>query len=402
MAEVVAEQAPEAGATPEAPPAEAEPEAFPEPAAAIPEPADEAPEEMDFASRFDADEPALGTLPAPPVEEEGGVFRVTPAGDDEMEFVFSETCWVEVKDLDGRYLHAVLGEPNERLILVGEGPFDVKLGYVPGGGSEIQRRACSLGRAHAGPCCQPSVGPLAVTRAVRGMRDVLPEEARRWRILEDAIVDVLERFAYEEMRLPLLESTELFNRSIGAATDIVEKEMFSLKDRDGGSITLRPEGTASCARALLEHGLLHNRSQRVFYRGPMFRYERPQLGRHRQFHQVGAEAFGAAGPDVDAELIQLGTEIWRALGIEGEIRLELNTLGSAAARAAWRDSLVDYLRPRRAELDADSARRLDRSPLRILDSKSRTTQAVLADAPKICGAHRRRKRSALCGVEADA
>ncbi len=132
VAEVVAEQAPEAGATPEAPPAEAEPEAFPEPAAAIPEPADEAPEEMDFASRFDADEPALGTLPAPPVEEEGGVFRVTPAGDDEMEFVFSETCWVEVKDLDGRYLHAVLGEPNERLILVGEGPFDVKLGYVPG------------------------------------------------------------------------------------------------------------------------------------------------------------------------------------------------------------------------------------------------------------------------------
>lgn len=214
------------------------------------------------------------------------------------------------------------------------------------------------------------------------MRDVLPEEARRWRIVEDVIVDVLERFAYEEVRLPLLEATELFNRSIGAATDIVEKEMFSLQDRDGGSIALRPEGTASCARALLEHGLLHNRSQRVFYRGPMFRYERPQLGRHRQFHQVGAEAFGAAGPDVDAELIQLGTEIWRALGIDGEIRLELNTLGSAAARAAWRDRLVDYLQPRRAELDADSVQRLSRNPLRILDSKSRTTQAVLADAPK--------------------
>ena len=214
------------------------------------------------------------------------------------------------------------------------------------------------------------------------MRDVLPEEARRWRIVEDAIVDVLERFAYEEVRLPLLEATELFNRSIGAATDIVEKEMFSLRDRDGDSIALRPEGTASCARALLEHGLLHNRSQRVFYRGPMFRYERPQLGRHRQFHQVGAEAFGAAGPDVDAELIQLGTEIWRALGIDGEIRLELNTLGSAAARAAWRDRLVDYLRPRSAELDAGSVQRLDRNPLRILDSKSPKTQAVLADAPK--------------------
>lgn len=217
---------------------------------------------------------------------------------------------------------------------------------------------------------------------MRGMRDVLPDEARRWRKVEDAIVDVLERFAYEEVRLPLLEATELFSRSIGAATDIVEKEMFSLKDRDGDSISLRPEGTASCVRALLEHGLLHNQSQRVFYRGPMFRYERPQLGRHRQFHQVGAEAFGMAGPDVDAELIQLGAEIWRALGVEGEIRLELNTLGAAAARAAWRDSLVDYLRPRSAELDADSLQRLHRNPLRILDSKSRATQSVLADAPK--------------------
>ena len=207
------------------------------------------------------------------------------------------------------------------------------------------------------------------------MRDVLPEEARRWRVVEDAIVDVLERFAYEEVRLPLLEATDLFSRSIGAATDIVEKEMFSLTDRDGDSIALRPEGTASCMRALLEHGLLHNRSQRVFYRGPMFRYERPQLGRHRQFHQIGAEAFGMAGPDVDAELIQLGAEIWRALGIDGEIRLEINTLGSAVARAAWRDRLVGYLRPRSAELDADSVQRLNRNPLRILDSKSSATGA---------------------------
>ena len=214
------------------------------------------------------------------------------------------------------------------------------------------------------------------------MRDVLPEEARRWRVVEDAIVDVLERFAYEEVRLPLLEATDLFSRSIGAATDIVEKEMFSLTDRDGDSISLRPEGTASCMRALLEHGLLHNRSQRVFYRGPMFRYERPQLGRHRQFHQIGAEAFGMAGPDVDAELIQLGAEIWRALGIDGEIRLEINTLGSAVARAAWRNRLVGYLRPRSAELDADSVERLNRNPLRILDSKSSATRSVLADAPK--------------------
>ena len=214
------------------------------------------------------------------------------------------------------------------------------------------------------------------------MRDVLPEEARRWRLVERAIVDVLDRFAYEEVRLPLLEASELFSRSIGTATDIVEKEMFSLSDRDGDSIALRPEGTASCVRALLQHGMLHHQPQRVYYSGPMFRSERPQLGRHRQFHQVGAEAFGMAGPDVDAELIQIGTEIWRALGIAGEIRLELNTLGSHAARAAWRSALVEYLRPRQGDLDADSAKRLDRNPLRILDSKAPATQALLSEAPK--------------------
>ena len=214
------------------------------------------------------------------------------------------------------------------------------------------------------------------------MRDLLPEEARRWRLVERTIADVLDRFAYEEMRLPLLEATDLFSRGIGAATDIVEKEMFSLSDRDGGSISLRPEGTAPCLRALLQHGLLHNQTQRVYYRGPMFRFERPQLGRHRQFHQVGAEAFGMAGPDVDAELIQLGAELWRALGIDAELQLELNTLGSSEARAAWRQALVAYLQPRRAQLDADSAKRLERNPLRILDSKSAATQALLADAPK--------------------
>ncbi len=221
-----------------------------------------------------------------------------------------------------------------------------------------------------------------MARLVRGMRDVLPDEARRWRSVEQAIVGVLDGFAYEEMHLPLLEDTELFSRGIGAATDIVEQEMFSLEDRDGNSLSLRPEGTASCARALLQHGLLHNRQQRVFYRGPMFRYERPQKGRFRQFYQVGVEAFGLPGPDVDVELIQLGTEIWRRLGIDDQIRLELNTLGSKAARTAWRDSLVAYLQPRRSDLDADSARRLDRNPLRILDSKAEATRAILADAPK--------------------
>ena len=220
-----------------------------------------------------------------------------------------------------------------------------------------------------------------MARLVRGMRDVLPDEARRWRTVEERIVEVLDGFAYEELRLPLLEATELFARSVGAATDIVEKEMYSLIDRDGSSISLRPEGTASCARAMLEGGLLRNQSQRVFYRGPMFRHERPQRGRYRQFHQVGVEAFGPPGPDVDAELIQIGTEIWRALDLTGAVRLELNTLGAPTARAAWREALTAYLAPRRAELDADSARRLDRNPLRILDSKSESTQALLADAP---------------------
>lgn len=220
-----------------------------------------------------------------------------------------------------------------------------------------------------------------MARLVRGMRDVLPDEARRWRAVEEQIVDILDGFAYEELRLPLLEMTELFARSVGASTDIVEKEMYSLIDRDGNSISLRPEGTASCARALLESGLLRNQAQRVFYRGPMFRHERPQMGRFRQFHQVGVEVFGPPGPDVDAELIQIGTEIWRALDLADEIQLELNTLGAPAARAAWREALTAYLRPHHAALDADSARRLDRNPLRILDSKSSATQGLLADAP---------------------
>ena len=222
---------------------------------------------------------------------------------------------------------------------------------------------------------------MAGVRLVRGLRDVLPDEARRWRAVEERIVDVLDGFAYEELRLPLLEMTELFARSVGASTDIVEKEMYSLIDRDGSSISLRPEGTASCARALLESGLLRNQAQRVFYRGPMFRHERPQMGRFRQFHQIGVEAFGPPGPDVDAELIQICTEIWRALDLNDEIQLELNTLGAPAARAAWRDALAAYLSPHRAALDADSARRLDRNPLRILDSKSAATQALLAEAP---------------------
>ena len=213
------------------------------------------------------------------------------------------------------------------------------------------------------------------------MRDVLPGEARRWREVEHLIVNILDRFAYQEVQLPLLEAVQVFSRGVGEATDIVEKEMYTLTDRDGDLIALRPEGTAGCARALEENGMLYNQTQRVFYRGPMFRYERPQKGRYRQFHQVGVETFGLPGPDIDAELIQLGCELWRALGIDGEVRLELNSIGSANARAEFQQALVDWLEPRKASLDEDSRRRLATNPLRILDSKSERTRRALDNGP---------------------
>jgi histidyl-tRNA synthetase len=220
-------------------------------------------------------------------------------------------------------------------------------------------------------------------QSVRGMRDVLPDEARRWRWVEECLRRVLLGHAYEEIHLPLLEYTELFSRGVGEATDIVEKEMYTLTDRDGDGMALRPEGTASSVRALVQHGLLFNQTQRVFYGGPMFRYERPQKGRYRQFHQLGAEAFGIPGPDVDAELILMCAAFWRVLGIGAHVRLELNTLGSSAARAAYRRALVEYLTPMRERLDEDSQRRLERNPLRILDSKDPQTRELLAGAPSL-------------------
>ena len=220
-------------------------------------------------------------------------------------------------------------------------------------------------------------------QAVRGMRDVLPEEARRWRYVENRLLRVLLGYAYEEIQLPLLEATELFSRGVGEATDIVEKEMYNLADRDGESLTLRPEGTAGCVRALQQHGLLFNQTQRVFYTGPMFRYERPQRGRYRQFYQIGAEAFGFAGPDVDVELIVMGRDFWQALGVEEHVELEINTLGSGTARGKYREALVGYLTPLKNELDEASQRRLDNNPIRILDSKDPATQALLNDAPKL-------------------
>ncbi len=222
-----------------------------------------------------------------------------------------------------------------------------------------------------------------MVKAVRGMRDILPAHTERWRRVETSILQMLRSYSYAEVRLPLLEYTELFARGVGEATDIIEKEMYSLADRDGDSLSLRPEGTASCVRALEEHGLLYNQTQRVFYAGPMFRYEKPQKGRYRQFSQIGAEAYGFAGPDVDAELIALGYACWQQLGITDRVHLQLNTLGSGAARVAFRQALLDYLQPHAEALDPDSQRRLQTNPLRILDSKVAATQAIVKDAPQL-------------------
>jgi histidyl-tRNA synthetase len=218
-------------------------------------------------------------------------------------------------------------------------------------------------------------------QAVRGMHDILPEHTPRWRSVETILSEVLSAYAYEEIRLPIVEKTELFKRSIGEVTDIVEKEMYTFDDRNGDSLTLRPEGTAGCLRACLEHGLLHQATQRLWYLGPMFRHERPQKGRYRQFHQVGVEAYGMQGPDIDAELIFLTRRIWRKLGLEQRLELQINSLGTVEERHAYREKLVDYFQGHSAVLDEDSQRRLHSNPLRILDSKNPAMQAVIAAAP---------------------
>jgi histidyl-tRNA synthetase len=201
--------------------------------------------------------------------------------------------------------------------------------------------------------------------------------------VEAVLRRVLTRQGYLEIRLPLVEKTELFQRSIGEVTDIVEKEMYTFADRNGDSLTLRPEGTAGCLRACLEHGLLHNQMHRLWYLGPMFRHERPQKGRYRQFYQLGVEAYGMAGPDIDAELILLNARLWRELAIAHKLELQLNTLGTAAERQHYRASLVDYLRGHYHKLDEDSRRRLETNPLRILDSKNPELADLLAAAPSL-------------------
>ncbi|HSR63565.1 MAG TPA: histidine--tRNA ligase [Gammaproteobacteria bacterium] len=219
-------------------------------------------------------------------------------------------------------------------------------------------------------------------QAVRGMHDILPDSTPLWRHVENTLVRVIQSYGYSEIRLPVVEKTELFARSIGEYTDIVAKEMYTFPDRNGEQLTLRPEGTAGCVRAGLEHGLFHNQTQKLWYMGPMFRHERPQKGRQRQFHQVGIEAFGLPGPDIDAEMIILCGRLWRELGLSG-IKLELNTLGTPEARGKYRDILVDYLDENRGELDEDSQQRLHSNPLRVLDSKNPDMQTLITGAPSI-------------------
>jgi len=219
-------------------------------------------------------------------------------------------------------------------------------------------------------------------QSIRGMHDVLPDDSFRWQAFETVIRQLMTAYGYREIRMPLVESTDLFCRSIGEVTDIVEKEMYTFEDRNGDKLTLRPEGTASCVRAGIQHGLLHNQVQRLWYSGPMFRHERPQKGRYRQFHQFGTEVFGIDTPDIDAELILISARLWKQLGLK-DVRLELNTLGSNQARADYKQVLVDYLNQHRDQLDEDSLRRLETNPLRILDSKNPAMKEMLENAPAL-------------------
>ncbi|MGO1394154.1 MAG: histidine--tRNA ligase [Halomonas sp.] len=220
-------------------------------------------------------------------------------------------------------------------------------------------------------------------QAIRGMNDLLPADSPRWQFFEAKVRQLMLRYGFNEIRTPIVEQTALFARSIGEVTDIVEKEMYTFDDRNSESLTLRPEGTASCVRAAMEHGLLYNQTQRLWYQGPMFRYERPQKGRYRQFHQIGIEAFGFDGPDIDAEVILLSARLWQELGLMEHVTLELNSLGSSEARAAYRDTLVAYFEQHHEVLDEDSKRRLTSNPLRILDSKNPAMAEMLDAAPQL-------------------
>lgn len=215
------------------------------------------------------------------------------------------------------------------------------------------------------------------------MNDCLPTQSPLWQKVEGAVKNVISAYGYNEVRMPIVEMTHLFSRAIGEVTDVVEKEMYTFEDRNGDSLTLRPEGTAGCVRSGIENGLLYNQEQRLWYMGPMFRHERPQKGRYRQFHQCGVEVFGLNGPDVDAELIMMTARLWRELGIEKHVRLELNSIGSQEDRANYRTALIAFLEQHMDVLDEDCKRRMHTNPLRVLDTKNPDVQAILGDAPKL-------------------
>lgn len=223
---------------------------------------------------------------------------------------------------------------------------------------------------------------MASIQAVRGMNDVLPTDTWLWQLVEQRLRETFSLYGYNEIRFPIVEKTELFARSIGQQTDIVSKEMYTFDDRNGDSLTLRPEGTAGCVRACINNGLLHNQQQRVWYNGPMFRHERPQKGRYRQFHQVGIEAYGWSDPNIDAEILLMSAAVWQALGIQPPM-LQLNSLGTRDSRKKYICSLVEYLEKYKLDLDEDSQRRLETNPLRILDTKNQATQKILEGAPSV-------------------
>lgn len=220
-------------------------------------------------------------------------------------------------------------------------------------------------------------------QAIRGMNDILPEKSCIWRYIEQVFADCLSEYGYQELRFPLIESTQLFKRTIGEITDIVEKEMYTFNDLNGDSLTLRPEGTAGCVRACLEHGLLHNQQQKLWYLGPMFRHERPQKGRYRQFHQFGVEAFGISEATIELELLLICRKLWAQLGFCDLVELQINTLGELSERQKYKSALIEYLRDHYDELDEDSKRRLEKNPLRILDSKNPDLKHLISTAPKL-------------------
>ena len=236
-------------------------------------------------------------------------------------------------------------------------------------------------------------------QAIRGMNDCLPEQSPLWQMVESTLRQVVASYGYAEMRMPIVEMTHLFQRAIGEVTDVVEKEMYTFADRNGDSLTLRPEGTAGCVRACIEHGLVYNQERRVWYIGPMFRHERPQKGRYRQFHQFGVEVFGLNGPDVDAELIMLTARLWKAFGIGEHVALQLNTLGSPEERARYRDALVAFLEQHKDKLDEDCQRRMYTNPLRVLDTKDQGIQALLADAPRLADYFGEETRNHFAGLK---